>query len=65
MAPGLLFAVLVVLSFTFFIINRIALLDPFGTGDWHLVLKNLKYQVGSKTLLKANSRMLPEIFVLC
>ena len=38
MAPGLLFAMLVIFCFTFFIINRIAFLDPFGFGNWHFVL---------------------------
>jgi hypothetical protein len=37
MAPGLLFAMLVVFSFTFFVINWVALLDPSGLWHWHFV----------------------------
>lgn len=37
MAPGLLFAMLVVFGFALFIINGVALFDPFGLGHGNFV----------------------------
>ena len=37
MAPGFFFAMLVIVSFTFFIIDWIALFNPFSFSDWNFV----------------------------
>ena len=41
MAPGLFFAMLMIVGFALFVINGVALFDPFGSRHWHLILTTL------------------------